>query len=73
MAVFRVADRRTRRGAHDMIMAMAKYSNHGIKGDPFKTDADVKRYFLERWLRLYQDVVDYCAETGRRTCPAWRT
>src|SRR5215208_2997432 len=62
MAVFRVADRRTRRGTHDMIMAMAKYSNHGIKGDyghPFKTDADVKRYFEEDGYN-YRDVVDFC-------------
>lgn len=64
MAVFRVADRRTRRGTHDMIMAMAKYGNHGIKGDyghPFKTDADVKRYFEEDGYD-YRDVVDYCRD-----------
>lgn len=61
MAVFRVADRRTRRGTHDMVMAMAKYSNHGIKGDPFITDADVKRYFWEDGYD-YRDVVDYCRD-----------
>ena len=61
MAVFRVADRRTRRGTHDMVMAMAKYSNHGIKGDPFITDADVKRYFWEDGYD-YRDVVEYCRD-----------
>lgn len=61
MAVFRVADRRTRRGAHDMVMMMAKYSNHGIKGDPFKTDADVKRYLWEDGYD-YRDVVEYCRD-----------
>jgi hypothetical protein len=33
VAVFRVADKRTRRGTHDMIMTLAKYGNHYIKGD----------------------------------------
>jgi hypothetical protein len=62
VAVFRVADKRTRRGTHDMIMTLAKYGNHYIKGDyghPFKTDADVKRYFEEDGYD-YRDVVDYC-------------
>jgi hypothetical protein len=65
VAVFRVANRRTRRGTHDMIMAMAKYGNHYIKSDdythPFKTDADVKRYFEEDGYD-YRDVVDDCRD-----------
>jgi hypothetical protein len=47
-----------------MIMAMAKYGNHYIKGrygHPFKTDADVKRFFDEEgW--DYRDVVEKCRD-----------
>jgi len=64
MAVFRVADRRRRRGTYDMIMMMAKYGNHHLgdyDGVTFKIDADVKRYFDEEgW--DYRDVVEECRD-----------
>ncbi len=47
-----------------MVMAMAKYGNHFIKGrygHSFRTDADVKRYFGERgW--DYRDVIETCRD-----------
>ena len=51
MAVFRVKDKRTRRAAHDMIMAMAKHASpefERVSGYRFKTDADVKRFFADQ-------------------------
>jgi hypothetical protein len=64
IAKFQIKPRRSRRGTHDMIMTMAKYGNHYIKGrygHPFKTEADVKRYFDEGgW--DYRDVVEECRD-----------
>lgn len=67
MAVFRVADRRTRRDTHDMILMMAKYGDHYIGGrteSPFKSDADVKRFFAA-WGTNFRDVVEECRDKDK--------
>lgn len=46
MTVFRVQARRTRKGTHGMILAMAKYGNWYPRQHP-KTDADVKRMYQQ--------------------------
>lgn len=61
MAKYRVENRRTRRATHDMIMAMAKYGDHYFDrhyGYTFKTDADVKRFFVNAIGKEYRDAVE---------------
>ncbi|CAA9468851.1 MAG: hypothetical protein AVDCRST_MAG02-3463 [uncultured Rubrobacteraceae bacterium] len=62
MAVYRVKDKRTRRAAHDFIMAMAKHGSDSFQrhyGYRFRTDGDVKRFFAEQG-RNFNDVQLEC-------------
>ena len=58
---FRVRDR-TRRAAHDMIVAMAKHGNHDYR---FASDADVQRFFARQG-HEFAALVERCRKADSR-------
>ncbi len=51
-------DKRTRRDTHEMILMMAKHSDHGYRQN-FNSDADVKRFFRANG-HYWDDLVQKC-------------